>query len=324
MGSGHRNFCGGRLSFLGIQEFRVHESECIKGGQTMKRCLSCNARYASSTSNCPNCGFVPALVDGFDSYAPDLAHDGGGFKSDYFSELARLEDANFWFRSRNKLLMWAIEKYCPNFQSLLEIGCGTGYVLTGVSKRFPRATLYGSEIFIAGLGFAATRLPSAKFMQMDARNLPFVNEFDVIGAFDVLEHIKEDEKVLSQMYAALKPEGLMLLTVPQHAWLWSSVDEYAYHERRYADSDLRRKIEAAGFRVIRSTSFVTTLLPAMMISRFLQQKVSNQKFDAAAELKISPWLNYLFEKMLGAEVAMIRCGVNLPFGGSRLIVARKV
>lgn len=290
----------------------------------MKRCLSCDARYASSIRNCPSCGFVTALVDGFDSYAPDFAHEGSGFKPNYFSELARLEEANFWFRSRNQLIIWALENYGPNFQSILEIGCGTGYVLSGVSKNFPRATFYGSEIFIAGLGFAATRLPSAKFMQMDAQNIPFENEFDVIGAFDVLEHIKEDEKVLTQMCAALKPEGLMFLTVPQHAWLWSPVDEYACHERRYAAADLHQKIEASGFRVIRSTSFVTTLLPAMIISRFLQKKVSNKKFDVTAELKISPWLNSLFSRMLSAELALIKRGFNLPVGGSRLVVARKI
>jgi SAM-dependent methyltransferase len=290
----------------------------------MKRCLSCDARYASSIRNCPSCGFAPTIVDGFDSYAPDFAHEGGGFKSNFFSKLACLEDANFWFRSRNKLLMWTLENYGPNFQSMLSIGCGTGYVLSGVSKNFPRATLYGSEIFIAGLGFAAARLPFAKFMQMDARNIPFENEFDVIGAFDVLEHIKEDEKVLSQMCAALKPEGLMLLTVPQHAWLWSPVDEYACHERRYAASDLHQKIYTAGFRVIRSTSFVTTLLPAMMISRFFQKKVSDQKFDATAELKISPWLNSFFSKMLSVELALIKRGINFPVGGSRLVVAVKI
>ena len=290
----------------------------------MKRCFSCNARYASSVRNCPNCGYTPAVVDGFDSYAPDFAHDGGGFKSNYFSDLANLEEANFWFRSRNQLIMWAIESYCQNFQSLLEIGCGTGYVLSGVSKRFPHSTLYGSEIFIAGLGFAHARLPSAKFMQMDARNIPFENEFDVIGAFDVLEHIKEDEEVLTQICAALKPEGYMLLTVPQHAWLWSSVDEYAFHVRRYAAAELHQKIEAAGFRVIRSTSFVTTLLPAMMISRFLQKKVSDQQFDVTAELKIPPWLNSLFSELLSAELALIKRGVDFPVGGSRLIVARKI
>lgn len=290
----------------------------------MRRCLSCHARYASSIRNCPICSFVPALVDGFDSYALDFAHGGGGFKSSYFSELASLEEANFWFKSRNKLIIWALKKYNSNFQKMLEIGCGTGYVLSGISKDFPMATLYGSEIFIAGLGFAAERLPSAKFMQMDARNIPFENEFDVIGAFDVLEHIKEDEEVLAQMCIALKPEGLILLTVPQHAWLWSPIDEYACHERRYAASDLHQKIEAAGLRVIRSTSFVTTLLPAMMISRFLQKKVTDKKFDATAELKMSPWLNSLLTRMLSTELVLIKNGINFPVGGSRLVICRKI
>lgn len=290
----------------------------------MKRCLTCNTHYASSTSACPICGFGPVLVDGFHAYAPDFIHGGGGFKSSYFPELARLEEANFWFQSRNRLILWALKEYCQNFQSLLEIGCGTGYVLSGVSKQFPRSTLHGSEIFIAGLGFAAARLPSATFMQMDARSIPFEEEFDVIGAFDVLEHIEEDERTLAQVHAALKPQGFMLLTVPQHAWLWSPVDEYAFHVRRYTASDLHREVEAAGFQIVRSTSFVTTLLPAMMISRFLQKKVSDRDFDATAELKISPWLNSLFLRLLAIELTAIKKGFNFPIGGSRLVVARKI
>ncbi|MDB5988712.1 MAG: class SAM-dependent methyltransferase [Herbaspirillum sp.] len=290
----------------------------------MKRCLSCNACYASSICNCPVCDFAPVRLDGFESYAPDYAHGGGGFKSSYFSRLAHLEEANFWFRSRNKLLMWAIEKYGKNFKSLLEIGCGTGYVLSGISKKFPHSTLYGSEIFIAGLGFASERLPATKFMQMDARNIPFENEFDVIGAFDVLEHIKEDQDVLAQMYTALKPNGLMLLTVPQHAWLWSYADEHAMHERRYAAADIFQKIEAAGFRVIKSTSFITSLLPAMMISRFLQKKVPDKQFDSTAELTIPSWLNAFFFRILSVELVLIKMGFNFPIGGSRLVVARKI
>jgi 2-polyprenyl-3-methyl-5-hydroxy-6-metoxy-1,4-benzoquinol methylase len=159
---------------------------------------------------------------------------------------------------------------------------------------------------------------------MDARNIPFDNEFDVMGAFDVLEHIKEDEEVLAQMCKALKPKGWILITVPQHAWLWSSTDEYAQHERRYAASDHRRKLEAAGFSIIRSTSFITTLLPAMMIARFRQKKILDKEFDATAELKISSWLNTLFLRVLCAELALIKGGINLPFGGSRLVVAQKI
>jgi len=290
----------------------------------MKRCLSCDACYASSITNCPSCGFSPELVDGFCAYAPEFAHSGGGFKASYFSELARLEEANFWFRSRNQLILWALEKYCRDFSSYLEIGCGTGYVLSGISKLFPRSTIHGSEIFTGGLGFAVARLPSINFMQMDARKIPFAEEFDVIGAFDVLEHIEEDSRVLAQVHQALKPQGFMLLTVPQHMWLWSPIDEYAYHARRYGASDLHQKIETAGFQIVRSTSFVTTLLPAMFISRFFQKKVSDQKFDASAELKISPWLNSLFLQLLRAELLFIKKGFNFPVGGSRLVVARKI
>ena len=226
----------------------------------MKRCLNCNEHYSSSNIVCPKCGFEPVLVDGFHAYAPKFAHTGSGFKSSYFSDLARLEEANFWFQSRNQLILWALEEYCQNFQSFLEIGCGTGYVLSGVSKLFPHSTLHGSEIFIAGLGFAAARLPSVNLMQMDAREIPFQEEFDVIGAFDVLEHIEGDERVLAQVYKALKPHGFMLLTVPQHAWLWSTIDEYACHVCRYSASDLHHKISSAGFQIVRSTSFVTSLL----------------------------------------------------------------
>jgi len=136
----------------------------------MKRCLTCNAHYASEMVDCPTRGVGPGIVDGFCAYAPELAYAGGGFKSSSFSKLARLEDANFWFRSRNQLIIWALEKYCPNSCSLLEIGCGTGYVLSGVSKVFQQSGLYDSEIFTTGLGFAASQLPSGSFMQMDARN----------------------------------------------------------------------------------------------------------------------------------------------------------
>lgn len=290
----------------------------------MKRCLSCSTLYSTPTCHCPHCQFGSESIDGFDSYAPALAYEGGGFKSDYFSDLARLEENNFWFQSRNQLILWAIEKYAPNFQTMLEIGCGTAYVLSGVAKKFPHATLTGSEIFLAGLGFAAARLPAVKFMQMDARELPFVNEFDVIGAFDVVEHIKEDEKVLSQIHAALKPDGVVLLTVPQHQWLWSAADDYACHERRYAAVDLHKKVSAAGFQLLRSTSFVTALLPAMMISRLLRRKISIENFDATAELKIPPWLNHLFLQILSLERTLIQKGLNFPAGGSRLIVAKKI
>ena len=290
----------------------------------MKRCLTCGGTFPSESSICPGCSAEPCNVDGLTAYAPDLAHAGGGFKADYFADLARLEAGNFWFQSRNKLILWALGKYSPQFRSFLEIGCGTGYVLSGIADTYPDRELHGSEIFTAGLAFAAARQPSINFMQMDARNIPFVEEFEALGAFDVLEHIEEDEQVLGQMHKVLKQDGIILLTVPQHSWLWSSIDEYACHVRRYSAKELHVKVEASGFEILRSTSFVSSLLPAMFASRLLQKKSLTKDTDVTAELRISPWLNYLFTKLLGAEIAMIRSGVDFPLGGSRLVVARKL
>jgi SAM-dependent methyltransferase len=289
----------------------------------LKRCLHCDADFASAVIRCPACGREPAEVDGFLAHSPQYAREGGGFKADYYSELARLEGGNFWFRARNELILWAVQKYCKDFQSFLEIGCGTAYVLSGVAGAYPQARLCGSEIFVAGLGFAAERLPSADFVQMDARDIPFRNEFDVIGAFDVIEHIEEDERVLVQMFAALTPGGCALLTVPQHPWLWSETDEYACHVRRYRAAELHRKVKAAGFEIVRSTSFVTVLLPALMASRLARKKGQGREFDPLAEFGITPWLNDTLARVLEAERAAIRGGLNLPIGGSRLVVARK-
>jgi hypothetical protein len=116
----------------------------------------------------------------------------------------------------------------------------------------------------------------------------------------------------------------MLLTVPQHEWLWSPLDEYACHVRRYTASGLHQKIEAAGFQIVRSTSYVTTLLPAMMLSRFFHKKEFDESFDATAELKIAPWLNTLFLQFLRLELALIKKGFNFSVGGSRFVVAKKI
>lgn len=289
----------------------------------MKKCLICGATYPSSNSRCTACGAEPCKQEGFTTYAPALAQEGNGFKATYFTDIVSFEEWYFWFRARNRLIVWAIGKYCADFRSFLEIGCGTGYVLSGIAKAYPGAQLHGSEIFTAGLAFAAAKEPCINFMQMDARNIPFAGEFDAIGAFDVLEHIEDDRLVLAQMHDALKPHGVMLLTVPQHTWLWSQLDEYTFHVRRYSARELHTKVVDAGFEILRSTSFVSSLLPALFASRMLKKRTPLTTTEAAAESRISPGLNYLFEKMLGAEIAMIRCGINFPLGGSRLIVARK-
>lgn len=289
----------------------------------MKRCPECGTRFESVLASCPGCGFTPSRIAGFPAYSPALAHGGGGFKEGYFENLARLEAANFWFQARNRLIIRMLARHCPGFRSMLEIGCGTGFVLQGIAESFTEAFLHGSEIFIEGLGFAALRVPRANFMQMDARQIPFEDEFEVIGAFDVLEHIEEDENVLSQIHTALQRGGMLLLTVPQHRWLWSTADDYAMHVRRYSGRELHRKLLSAGFTIVRSTSFVSLLLPAMMASRLTRRHVQVEDFDAESELTTPGWIDPAFRAAMTLELALIGAGVDLPAGGSRFVIARR-
>ena len=288
----------------------------------MRLCTDCGKSFSRESSACPSCFHEAETLDGRVAYAPELANKSEGFEADYFQQLAELEADNFWFRARNQLIVWALTCYFPRAESLLEIGCGTGFVLSGIKKALPGLSLAGSEVFSAGLSFAAQRLPGVELFQMDARRIPFTEEFDVIGAFDVLEHIREDSEVLSQMYQATRKRGGILVTVPHHPFLWSPADDYARHVRRYKSRELRHKVERAGFDVIRVTSFVSLLLPLLVLSR-LKQRLQGKEFDPTSEFRINSLLNNGFERILDLERSLIRGGLSLPVGGSLLLIARR-
>ena len=288
----------------------------------MKLCNECGEPVDDHGRQCSFCLHQTKKLNGHWAFAPDLAERSEGFEADYFGRLARLEADNFWFRSRNRLVIWALRRYFPKAKSFMEIGCGTGFVLSGVQRALPELALCGSEIFSAGLSFAAKRLPGVELFQMDARRIPFQEEFDVIGAFDVLEHIKEDEAVLTQMYQATRSEGGILITVPHHPFLWSASDDFARHARRYTTRELTDKVRKAGFEVLRITAFVSFLLPLLAVSRF-KQRFSRHPFDPSSEFDINSSVNTALEKILDAERTLIRAGLSLPAGGSLLLVGRR-
>lgn len=240
------------------------------------------------------------------------------FPSTAFADLAEREAQHWWFRARNRLLLWALAKAKP-FNSFLEVGCGTGFVLEAVRNAYPGAKLHGAEYFEEGLAVARKRIPTAHFRRLDATVMDESAAYDVIGAFDVLEHIELDEKVLSNLGRALKPGGTLMLTVPQHQWLWSQADDYACHVRRYSRQELVDKVAAAGLRVGHVTSFVSLLVPLMWLSR----RAKSKQYDPLAEFQIPRWLNAVLEGVMGVELLLIKAGVRLPFGGSLLLVATR-
>src|SRR5262245_14189386 len=204
---------------------------------------------------------------------------------------------------------------------MLEVGCGTGFVLRGVRDAFPHMRLVGGEFFEAGLALAAERVPDAELMRLDARDLPFSEDFDIVGGFDVLEHIDDDQRALAAMYKALRPGGGLVVTVPQHPGLWSAVDEYSHHVRRYRRRELLTKLRICGFDVLRQTSFVSLLLPVLALSRLRFRRTKD--FDPLSEFRAPPFVDSALGWVLTAERTLIRSGLSLPAGGSLLVVARR-
>lgn len=254
-------------------------------------------------------------------HSPDATAQAASYDPRHFARLFELEARSFWFRGRSDLIEWTIARYFPNARDLLEVGCGTGYVLDRLRRAFPSLVLSGTELFAEGLAFARTRLgDAATLTQADATDLGIREAFDIVGAFDVIEHIEDDRRVLDNVRTALRPGGGIVLTVPQHPWLWSATDVAACHVRRYTRAELRAKLEAAGFEVLRTTSFVSLLLPAMLLARRRQRE---GMAEVEAELDLPPWANATGYAALGVESFLIRHGVDLPAGGSLLAVARK-
>ena len=125
------------------------------------------------------------------------ARKDGAFDAELVDVLADVEDDSFWFRSRNDLIVSTFRRVFPTRRTFLEIGCGTGFVLRGLHDALPELTLTGAELSAEGLEVARRRLPDVELLELDMLAMPYEGAFDVVGAFDVLEHIEQDERALS-------------------------------------------------------------------------------------------------------------------------------
>jgi SAM-dependent methyltransferase len=241
--------------------------------------------------------------------------------ADYLlADLVAAEPWHFWFRARRRLVEWMIARTFPSLGSLLEVGCGTGFLLGDIRDRFPGAALAGCDILFDSLRYARRHLPRVLVFQADAYKLPIERRFDVVIALDVIEHLDEDAAALREMFRVVKPGGGLVLTVPQHEWLWSTTDEFSRHRRRYRRVDLLAKIRAAGFEVLRCTSFFTATLPLIALYRLTRRGASS---PPVSEVRISRAANAVATIVLKPEWWLIKLGLSLPIGSSLMVVARR-
>lgn len=287
----------------------------------MRLCKKCQAEIDMPSWTCPLCGWSAMRYDGLPLLSPELEQNYKNYSPETYDRLVRVEENSFWFSHRNRIIEYLVGRFFSNAQSFFEIGCGTGFVLNAIANRYPWMSLTGADVLVKGLKYARERVPHAEFLQMDAVSMPFDSEFDLIGVFDVLEHIDDALQALKAMNKAIKPGGGLLLTVPQHRWLWSKWDEAAGHQRRYSRKQLLSELRDAGFEVLSVTSIVTLLLPLMIVSRLVNRRKKEDDGKTQVGLRLPGWLNVALSAVCRIEGKAIKWGLSFPWGGSLVCVA---
>jgi SAM-dependent methyltransferase len=243
-------------------------------------------------------------------------------RQDYADEYPQLEKNHWWFRARRQILREQIQALSlPLHASILEVGVGPGENLYSIYP--PDAETVGIEPDpkLAALARARGPRPIHETTIEEFPSSVATARFDAVTMFDLLEHTRDDALVLRKANELLAPQGYLVVSVPAFMFLWSQHDVVNAHYRRYTRRELVSKVEQAGLSVTRATYFSTLLFPPVAVLRILRRTTSEE--DAATDLKYSlgPADRMLYHIFL-AERRLLR-HVNLPFGTSVLVVARK-
>ena len=247
------------------------------------------------------------------------------FDADGIQRLLAAEDRHFWFRARNETIAALVSRTfdgLPKGFRVLEVGCGSGNVLRVLQRvAAGRGSVEGLELSREAAE-AARRRTGLRVTTGYLADLDPTASFDVIVAFDVLEHIADERDVLRQMTERLRPRGRLILTVPAHPSLWSPFDVASGHERRYTPRTLSRAVRAAGFDIEYTTYFMSLLFPVMWLRRRL---LSSEEHDMGAildsEFRTVPGLNQLAYQVLRQEARIVRARRHLPMGTSLAAIA---
>lgn len=246
---------------------------------------------------------------------------------DYPGDVSRmlfdLEPRHFWFQGRNRIINSFVEKVIgkPRGRVFLEVGCGTGFVLSLIEQKGFKVE--GMDILSKSLKLARLRT-NAKLICGDFRKMRFDKKYDVIGMFDVIEHIADDRLFLIRAANLLKHNGYIVVTVPANMLLWSQVDEISGHKRRYNKKNLISLFENSGFN-IEAVSYYNFFLfsPQLLLRKFMKHRVNNDEILLEGGLKKLPFLvNYIFLILMSFESRIMKY-LSLPFGTSLIIIGKK-
>jgi SAM-dependent methyltransferase len=237
-----------------------------------------------------------------------------------YETMADLDQRHWWYRARRQVIAALIRRLArpPANARVLEIGCGTGHNLAMLGE-FGRVDALELDEEVRAV--AEQRL-GREVMSTPLPELAGVAErhYDLIGAFDVIEHIDHDQAALASIAARLKPGGKLVVTVPAHQWMWSAHDVVNHHKRRYSRRELKALIDTSPLK-LEAIGYLNSLLFPLAIAERLSSKLRG-KDDADLKLPPGP-LNALLERAFAAERHLVG-RLPLPPGLSLFAVASAI
>ena len=238
---------------------------------------------------------------------------------------AKAESRHFWFRGFRAFVTPLLRSATAGRPDplLLDCGCGTGANVE-LLGRFGRA--FGFDLTEIGLRIGReagrTRLARAS---VTAAPFP-TGTFDLVASFDVLYALddRDEREAIAEMYRLLKPGGFAIVNVAAMTALRGDHSVLSHEIRRYNREDLRRRLEAAGFSVVRLTYTNATLFLPLVVTRMLQRRRGlRREMDAEHEIAVPPVpINAAMSAVMWVESLWLRAFVA-PFGSSLLCLAKK-
>ena len=239
---------------------------------------------------------------------------------DYERQTHEVEDRHWWYRGRRTVLDGVIAGLgLPAHARILDAGCGSGRNMLELARL---GSVTGVELSETSVALARARA-AGEVVAGSVLEMPFADDsFDLAVSLDVIEHLEDDLGALRELRRTVAPGGALLVTVPAYQWLWSGHDEINHHYRRYTRRSLQRVAELAGWRQLRTTYFNSLLLPVAILLRVLE-RVNTKTTESSLDLWVPPApINWLLERPLALEAALIAHGGRIPAGLSLLAVFR--
>lgn len=235
-----------------------------------------------------------------------------------------LETTYWWFVGRRIILAETIQRHIASpVEQTLDIGCGTGGNLP-VLSRFSKVVM-GLDTSPQALAYCRSRgWNTVGLIQKDGI-LHFADATaDLVTLFDILEHTADERPLLGEIRRVLRPDGLLIVTVPAFQFLWSEHDVALHHYRRYTRQNLIRLLTDEGLRVVSASYVITFSFPIIVLYRILKGILNffHPQASQASYVRLPAMLNEFFIRILAWESKLLAY-VTFPFGTSVLIVATR-